>query len=160
MEGNMSAVPEEGGSETILLALMQANRARDQINAANARVLGYFDDLNESNDIRRWAGGGDRYDQLIADVEEGRYYIVISAYDFPELLKTEKRKLLWQTRVSVRTTGNRFDDSALAMMKSASKYFGQDSGRLIRGEETKGSVEMGDIKFMGEAKEPAKEQRK
>jgi hypothetical protein len=85
-----------------------------------------------------------------------RYYIVISAYDFPELLKQEKKKLLWQTRVSVRSPGNRFDDSFAAMLKGAAKYFGQDSGRLIRGEESKGTVELGELKYLGEAKEQEK----
>jgi hypothetical protein len=142
--------------ETAMARLFADNRARDQFNEHNARVLGYMDDLVDSNDIRRWAGGGDRYTDLIGDVEESRYYIVISAYDFPELLKSEKKKLLWQVRVSVRTPGNSFDDSVAAMLKGAAKYFGQDSGRLVRGEESKGTVELGDLKFLGEAKEPAK----
>jgi hypothetical protein len=157
MERNMSAVPSDGASESAMLMLMAENRARDRINEANARILGYMDDVNDSNDIRRWAGGGDRYNDLIADVEESRYYIIVSAYDFAQLVKQGKKKLLWQTRVSVRAPGNRFDDSVAAMMKGASKYFGQDSGRLIRGEESKGVVELGDLKFLGEAKDmPAK----
>lgn len=142
--------------EVALLRVLMDNRVRDQINKSNARILGYLDDLNDSNDIRRWAGGGDRFNDLIADVEESRYYIVISAYDFRELTERNKKKLLWQTRVSVRAPGNRFDDSFAAMLKSASKYFGQDSGRLIRGEETKATVELGDLHFLGEAREPAR----
>ena len=139
--------------EGAMIQVFADNQARDRINEHNARVLGYLDDLNDSNDIRRWAGGGDRYNDLIGDVEESRYYIVISAYDFPGLLKNGKQKLLWQTRVSVRTPGNRFDDSFIPMLKSASKYFGQDSGKLVRGEETKGTVELGELKFLGEAKD-------
>lgn len=132
-----------------MLKLFMENRAREQVNLGNAKVLGYLDEINDSDDIRRWAGGGDRYNDLIADVEESRYYIVITAYDFAELTQHNKKKLLWQTKVSVRAPGNRFDDSVMAMMKSASKYFGQDNRRLIRGEETKGTVEMGDLKFLG-----------
>jgi hypothetical protein len=142
--------------ESAMAQLFANNRARDQFNTHNARVLGYMDDLADSNDIRRWAGGGDRFTDLLADVEESRYYIVISAYDFRELEKSNQKKLLWQTRVSVRTPGNAFDESVAAMLKSASKYFGQDSGRLIRGEESKGTVELGDLKFLGEAKEKVK----
>ena len=114
-----------------------------------------MDDLADSNDIRRWAGGGDRYNDLVADVEETRYYIIISAYDFDQLVNHQKKKLRWQTRVSVRAPGNRFDDSFAAMLKGAARYFGQDSGKLVRGEESKGVVELGDLKFLGEAKEPA-----
>jgi hypothetical protein len=141
--------------EMAMLKLLTDNRARDQVNELNAKVLGYVDELADSNDIRRWAGGGDRYNDLIADVEEARYYIVISAYDFPELLKSQKRKLLWQVRVSVRAPGNSFDDSVAAMLKGAAKYFGQDSGRIVRGEEAKGTVELGDLKFLGEVKPAA-----
>jgi hypothetical protein len=154
------ALSEEAGEEASVNAVDAAmsrvfmdNRVRDQINARNARVLGYLDDINESNDIRRWAGGGDRYNDLIADVEETRYYIVISAYDFPGLLKQEKQRLLWQTRVSVRSPGNRFDHSFVPMLKSASKYFDQDSGKLVREEQEKAKVELGDLKFLGEAQD-------
>ena len=145
--------------EMAMLRILADNRLRDHINERNARVIGYLDELADSNDIRRWAGGGDRYNDLIADVEESRYYIVISAYDFRGMTERNKKKLLWQTRVSVRSPGNRFDDSFAAMLKSASKYFGQDSGRLVRGEESKGVVELGDLKFLGEAKEPAEAER-
>lgn len=135
--------------ETAMFKLFMENRVRDRINEANARVLGYLDDLNDSNDIRRWAGGGDRFQDLIGDVEESRYYIVISAFDFPELLERQRKKLLWQVRVSVRSPGNAFDDSLVAMMKTASKYFGQDSGHLVRDEQSKGKVELGELKFLG-----------
>jgi hypothetical protein len=146
--------------EAAMIRVFADNQARDRFNEHNARVLGYMDDLADSNDIRRWAGGGDRYTDLITDVEESRYYIVISAYDFPELEKQGKKKLLWQVRVSVRSPGNAFDDSVVAMLKSASKYFGQDSGRLIRGEESTGTVEMKDLKFLGEAEDQEKRSTK
>jgi hypothetical protein len=140
-----------------MFKMMSENRARDQINLPNAKLLGYLDEINSADGIQRWAGAGDRYNDLIADVEESRYYIIISAYDFPEVVKNGKKRLLWSTRVSVRAPGNRFDDSVMAMMKSAAKYFGQNSGKLIRGEESKGTVEMGDVKFLGEAQEPKPE---
>jgi hypothetical protein len=159
----MAMVSAAGAIESQMLRTMVDNRVRDELNQRNARVLGYLDDLAASNDIRRYAGGGDRYTDLITDVEESRYYIVISAYDFPELLKTQKKKLLWQTRVSVRSPGNAFDDSLAAMLRSASPYFGQNSGKLVRGEESRGTVELGELKFLGEAKDqkksPAKEKK-
>ena len=146
-----------GAIESQMLRTLVDNRVRDELNHRNARVLGYADDLEQSSGIRRWAGGGDRYNDLITDVEESRYFIVVSAYDFQELLKTKKQKLLWQTRVSVRSPGNNFDDTYLAMLKSASAYFGQNSGKLVRGEESKGTVELGDLKFLGEVKDKREE---
>ena len=151
-----SSTPEDVAVDALaeqLLMVKMENRARDQINLPNAKIIGYLDAINEVNDIRRWAGGGDRYNDLIADLEEPRYYIVISAYDFPELLKSGKKTLLWQTRVSVRSPGNSFDQSFVPMLKSASKYFGQDSGKLVREEQEKAKVELGELQFLGEAKD-------
>ena len=149
----LAVIAQVGAFESQMLRTLIDNRVRDQLNERNARVIGYQDDLADSSDIRRWAGGGDRYSDLITELEESRYYIVVSAYDFPELLKTKKQKLLWQTRVSVRSPGNTFDDSFVAMLKTAAPYFGRESGKLVRREEPKGSVELGDLKFLGEAKD-------
>lgn len=147
-----------GSVENSIAQSLTDDRVRDQLNERNARIIGYLDDLAEANDIRRYAGGGDRYKDLITEVEESRYYIVISAYDFPELVNKKKQKLLWQTRVSVRAPGNTFNETYLAMLKSASIYFGQNSGRLVRGEEGKGHVELGELKYLGEARaQPARE---
>lgn len=154
-EAEAYAAYTESAFESEMLQLMMENRMRDQTNLPNARLLGYLDEINSAGYIPRHTGAATRYDDLIADIEEPRYYIIVSAYDFQELRKTNNKKLLWVTRVSVNARGNRFDDSAAAMLKSAAKYFGQHSGRLIRGEETKGTVEFGDVKFLGEAKEPA-----
>lgn len=151
-----TGAPDSGGvNADALLEIQMENRVRDGINLPNARILGYLDAINAADGIQRWAGGGDRYKDLLTDIEEPRYYIVISAYDFPELEQSGTRKLLWQTRVSVRSAGNSFDRSFVPMLKSASKYFGRDSGRLIRGEETNGTVEMGELNFLGEARVPA-----
>jgi hypothetical protein len=140
-----------GSVDNAISQSLMSDRVRDQLNERNARIIGYLDDLAEASDIRRFAGGGDRYTDLITEVEGARYYIVISAYDFPELVNKKKQKLLWQTRVSVRAPGNAFNETYLAMLKSASIHFGQNSGRLVRGEESRGQVELGELKYLGEA---------
>jgi hypothetical protein len=152
----MAVVHTAGSVEAGYLRSLVDDRVRDELNTRNARVIGYLDELADANDIRRHAGGGDRYNDLITDVEESRYYIVVSAYDFKELTEKKKQKLLWQTRVSVRAPGNAFNETYLAMLKSASRYFGQNSGRLVRGEESRGQVELGELKYLGEVSEPAK----
>lgn len=138
--------------------LMQVQMHRMVLNtyvAPNARLLGYIEDINDSNDIRRLTGvGEDRYRDMMTDVEESRYYVIVSAYDFEEATKRGNQKLLWVTRVSVRAPGNRFDESVAGMLKNASAYFGRESGKLVRGEELKGRVELGDLKFLGVVKEP------
>jgi len=137
--------------EQALMSVEMERLMRNQYVAPNARLLGYIDDINGYNDIRRLVGLGTRYDDLMADVEEPRYYVIISAYDFQELVQHGKQKLQWVTRVSVRTPGNSFDDSVTAMLKNASPYFGRESGKLIRGEELRGRVELGELKYLGVA---------
>jgi len=134
--------------------LNMEDQIRNLRDAPNARLLGYIDDINDNNDMRRYVGG-QRYNELKADVEDPRYYVIVSAYDFRELTQHNRQKLLWVTRVSVTARGNSFDESVAAMMKSSAKYFGQATGKMIRGEELRGRVEMRDLKFIGTESNPA-----
>lgn len=131
-----------------LMWLNMEDQIRNLRDAPNARLLGYIDDMNDNNDMRRYVGGT-RYNELKADVEDPRYYVIISAYDFREVTDHNRQKLLWVTRVSVTARGNTFDESVAAMMRSSAKYFGQATGKMIRGEELRGRVEMRDLKFIG-----------
>jgi len=141
----------DGSLDSLEHAMMWLNM-EDQIrnlrDAPNARLLGYIDDLNDNNDIRRYVGGT-RYNELKADVEDPRYYVIVSAYDFREVTAHGKQKLLWVTRVSVTARGNSFDESVAAMAKNSSKYFGQATGKLVRGEELRGRVDMKELEFLG-----------
>lgn len=152
---SQSDIDRAQGDLDAMLDLVEMERLmRNTYVAPNARLLGYIEDINDSNDIRRLTSvGDDRYRDMMADVEESRYYVIVSAYDFQELTKHGKQKLLWVTRVSVRSPGNSFDESVSAMLKNASHYFGRESGKLVRGEELRGRVELGDLKFLGEARE-------
>lgn len=150
------ATPEEAAAaDTEIKRMLRDDKMRERLNEHNARLLGYSSDLKEARGVQRWAGGGDHYNDLIADLGESRYYIVILAYDGPELMKKGRKKLLWTTRVSVSSADNRFDDCMAAMLRGAAKHFGQDRGKLVRSEESKGRVAFGDPKFLGVAKEPA-----
>ncbi len=155
---SQSEIDRAQGDLDAMLDLVEMERLmRNTYIAPNARLLGYIEDINDSDDIRRLTSvGDDRYRDMMADVEESRYYVIVSAYDFQELLKHQKQKLLWVTRVSVRSPGNSFDESVSAMLKNASHYFGRESGKLVRGEELRGRVELGELKFLGEAKEQGK----
>jgi len=146
--------------EQDMMMLMMENKDRDRANERNARLLGYLREINENNGIQRWAGGGDYFNDLRADIEEPRYYVVISAYDFRKTVEQKEAKLLWVTRVSVRAPGNDFADSIDAMIRSASKQFGRDSGRLLRQyEDRKGSVEVGEATVVGTISDEAVKER-
>ncbi|HVT73722.1 MAG TPA: hypothetical protein VHD61_11325 [Lacunisphaera sp.] len=115
----------------------------------NARLLGYVDEINRGDTIARFAGAGEAYHDLIDDIESERYYVIIAAYDFHTAQKEGKLKPLWITRVSVQAQGNRFNETLAAMLDRASRYFGQDSGRLLRQYQPEGKVKLGELQVVG-----------
>lgn len=145
------------------LALQEANAALDsalsmlqmessmqaRLQEETARVIGYTDELARNNDIARFAGSG-RFDTLIDEVQNPRYYVIVTAYDFKEVTEnTKKRKPLpqWVTRFSIRSRGSNFMEQLDQMALKAGSYFGRDSGRLIR--DRRGEVEIGDMQIVG-----------
>jgi hypothetical protein len=127
------------------------NRARNEDNAKNARLLGYMGDINESDGIQRLAGGGNRYDDLVADIEEARYYVIISAFDFKKTVREKKPKLQWVTRMSMRAPGNSFAEKAAGMVAYAASRFGQNTDGLERKNIPNYKVNLEDTKFLGVA---------
>jgi len=119
-----------GALDTDLTMNEIANNARDLNNWNNAGILGYRTELRDAMFLRPYAStvAGD----IISDVEENRYFVVLKAYDFQRALHHKQFKELWETRFSVPQFGNRFDEQLPVMAKFASQYFGKDSGRLIR----------------------------
>jgi hypothetical protein len=139
-----------GAMEGQLMQMQMFDTMRMKATERNARILGYSQEINNKNNAGRFAGGGTYFDDLIEDIENERFYVIISAYDFPYARDTKQRKLLWATRVSVDARGNRFRDNLTTMLAKASEQFGQDSGQLFR-QYNRGKVKLGDLKFLGEA---------
>ncbi len=140
---------ENGEAESALIQLNMANNMRRKANEYNAKLLGYVDEINGRDGPARFAGAGTAFDDLNDDIENERYFFVVSAYDFPTAVKTGQRKLLWATRVSVQAQGNKFNEAAAYMLAKASKYFGEDSGRLIRQFDREGKVRLGELQIVG-----------
>ena len=141
-------------AEAALIQLNMGNDMRRKANEYNAQLLGYVDEINDRDSPARFAGGGTFFDDLNEDIENERYFFVVSAYDFPTAVKTGKRKLLWATRVSVQSQGNKFNETAAYMMAKASKYFGENSGRLIRQYDPEGKVRLGELQIVGVVPDP------
>ena len=59
-------------------------------------------------------------------VGEGRYFIIVSAYDFASSLKGEQ-KLLWCTRMSTARQGMWMNDVVPALVTTGASLFGRDS---------------------------------
>jgi len=132
-----------------MFALQMFNDMRSQANEHNARLLGYVKEINSRNDPSRYAGAGTYFDDLISDIESERYYVIVSAYDFHAATQEKKQKLLWSTRVSIQTQGNRFNDSLATMLANASRHFGQESGHLIKQYLPNTRVDLGELKVLG-----------
>jgi hypothetical protein len=130
------------------------NRARNDANAKNATLLGYMGDINKADGIQRAAGGGRRYEELVADIEEARYYIILSAYDFKRTVRDKKPKLQWVTRMSMRAPGNSFAEQAAAMIAHSASRFGQNTDGLERKVTPQYKVNLEDLKFLGVAEPP------
>jgi hypothetical protein len=132
-----------------------ANRSRDEANNQVAVLLGYDSAWNDSAKLRGTPLEYRRQD-IGTELEEGRYFVVLMAYDFQLMLKEKKHKLLWETRFSVSQRRNAFDSVLPAMTTYAARYFGQDSNGLLRKEIPLGEVKVGPVKSLGETANPSK----
>jgi hypothetical protein len=141
------------------VVLNMENRQRDVTDFRNASVLGYDSTgvigTDYGMEVRRTPMKY-RRDELIAEIEENRYFVVLMAYDFQLLWKQKKHKLLWETRFSISERSNSFDNALPLMAKYASRYFGQPSNGLLRTQVQEGNVEIGELKSLGEVAPPSK----
>ncbi len=151
-------LPQQPGEDltSYLMTLNLANWLRDKANAHNAALLGYMPEMGRLDESMRIGGLGTYYHDLLSDVEEDRYFVILAAYDFQAAWKHKQRKLLWVTRVSMRAHGNRFDEGLNAMIQSASRYFGQASPGLLRRRVPAGRVDVGEPKVIGVVPETGK----
>ena len=85
---------------------------------------------------------------LIDELEENRYFVVLMAYDFQLQWKQKKHKLLWETRFSIQEHRNDFKLALPTMAQEASRYFGQDSHGLVRRPLPEGHVTLGEPKVI------------
>jgi hypothetical protein len=138
----------EANFDSALQMVTAEDSERRLADMRNAQVLGYDSEFAVSPALQNTVLGG-RIDQMMKEVEEDRYFVVMMAYDFQKLWKDKKRKLLWVTRISIRQRGNDFAKILPAMMQDASDYFGRDSHGLQRREIQEGHVEVGEPVSIG-----------
>lgn len=158
LTGSVEDIQRQAAQSQLEGALMTQgmfNRSRDQTNEKNATLLGYTGDLSKSDGIQRFAGGGGKYEELLADVEEPRYYVILSAFDFKQTVRENKPKPRWVTRMSMRAPGNSFAEKAAAMIAYSASRFGQNTDGLERKLYPEYKVNLEDIKFLGVADQPA-----
>jgi hypothetical protein len=134
--------------DSALQAVTAEEKQRRFIDLRNAMLLGYDTEIEETQGLQNTALGG-HLDELVKEIEQDRYFVVLMAYDFQKLWKEKKKQLLWVTRISIRQRGNEFSKVVPAMAQYASEYFGRDSHGLLRREIREGRVEVGEPTAIG-----------
>lgn len=128
------------------------NQQRAQTDFNNASMLGYDSEGVIGTEYGLYVRGTPlavRRDDLVAEIEDNRYFVVLMAYDFQLLWKQKQHKLLWETRFSIRQRHNNFDKDLAGMAKAASQYFGQNTHGLVRREVPMGRVDVGPVESLG-----------
>ncbi len=151
--GSRNTAATGGGLNDASLAIaLASNRWRDIADAKNASMLGYDSEGVIGTDYGRGlrlTALHVKVDDLVEEIEDNRYFVVLMAYDFQLMWKEKKHKLLWETRYSLRQRGNNFDEQLAAMSQYASRYFGQSSNGLVRKPLPKESVRLDELKILG-----------
>jgi hypothetical protein len=134
---------------TAIAAVQSENRLRDNVDRRNAEMLGYDSWWESTFNAQNGSALEVRKQDMLNELEEDRYFVVLLAYDFQMLWKDRKSKLLWETRFSVSQHHSQFDKQLGAMALYAAKYFGQDSHGLRHDPVPEGRVELGDVRNLG-----------
>ena len=144
------------GALNALLSNQETDATRQQqfLNA-NAELLGYKRSLLKEGE-RLFSS--EEEITMRSELAEERYFVVLMAYDYQLLKKEKKPRLLWVTRMSVRSPGNNFAEAVPGMTRVAADFFGQQHEDLTR-VQTKlpeGKVEIGEVKVVDGVSETVK----
>ncbi len=157
--GKERGTPEEqaasAAADAAIAALQAENQLRRRLDIQNAKLLGYDSWWESTAHLENTPLDLGRRD-LLTELEEDRYFVVLMAYDFQLMWKQKKTKLLWETRFSVSERHHEFDKILPVMAQFAAKYFGQDSHGLQHHDVPIGQVELGQLKSLGT---PAEKER-
>jgi hypothetical protein len=132
-----------------LSAVQAENQMREDTDMRTATLLGYDSWWISVNSAMGGSPLGRRRMDMEDELEEDRYFVVLTAFDYQKLAKEKKSKFLWEVRFSIREHGTAFDDRIKGMAELASDYFGRDSGGLHHDTIPEGKVEIGPVESLG-----------
>lgn len=165
--GNYSAAAEANGGDAdpgeLNAAIDRVNTGVDSAMSAierNAALLGYQRTLTKEQGNR--VNPTTKEMTMSMELNEERYFVVLMAYDYQFMRKEKKPKLLWVTRLSMRSPGHNFVEALPALAVAGSDVFGKslDGLQRVRINERQVEVKMGELKMLGtveNAPEPKKE---
>jgi len=136
----------DGGPDSVLRE--EGYTYREQSNAA---LIG-FDRALRRKDL----GTQDQF-ELQEMLQNERYFMILSAFDWQLLRKTGEKKLLWSTRFSMDAVKQGFDEAHFALSRGAANYFGTNlDGKLgkVNTYVGPGDVEAGELKVIETVEEP------
>lgn len=134
----------ESAYDSALWQMDLMNRERDRLDDRNARILGYSEHLSRARFVSHMSFAQD----IINEVEDNRYYVVLQAYDFKTAVAEKKLKPLWTARISMPEQGNNFAESLDRMLLAARKYIGRDSRGMHRYQYPEGRVDLGPLEVI------------
>lgn len=157
---------QDAGGTADPTALNQANSALKMAGQSvqsavnrNAVLLGYARSLEKE---RREMMTTTAEITMSNELNEERYFVILFAYDNQARMKERKSKVLWITRLSVRSPGNNFVQALPAMAKVGAEVFGRQVDDLVRVKASmqRGSVTIGELEVLGQVSEKAPPARK
>ncbi len=96
------------------------------------------------------------------ELNEERYFVILMAYDNQTRLKERRSRLMWVTRLSVRSPGNNFSEALPALARVGAEVFGRQVDGLVRVKAPlgRGTVTIGELEVLGPAGEKPPPTRK
>jgi hypothetical protein len=131
------------------IGIQAENQRREDTDMKTATLLGYDSWWVSANAAMDGTAMALRKNDMRAELEEDRYFVVLTAFDYQTLVNKKKQKFLWEVRFSIREHRNAFDKRLPAMIALASDFFGRDSSGLHHVDVPEGKVEIGPVRSLG-----------
>jgi hypothetical protein len=137
---------------TSIAAVAAENHKRDQQDILNVNMLGY-DTWWDSTDRYENTPMRFRRQDLLDEIEDDRYFVVLMAYDLEAIRRNHSHRELWETRFSIRERHHAFNEDLPTMANYAAQYFGQDTNGLVHKAVPYGKVNIGPVKSLGDVQD-------
>jgi hypothetical protein len=112
----------------------------------NAALLGY--DRALSREQQKTVASVEEQTMMM-ELNEERYLIVLMAYDYKFMQKEKKPRLVWVTRLSVRSPGTNFLEAIPVLARAGSDVFGRELPGLTRVSVAPGKVKIHELEVLG-----------